>query len=236
MTSEPAFPSSVGSARDLHSDPYTEPDREERTGLARRATFHEGTAHGTRHVPRGDAVSVPCLRQQGRLGRGSGRKEFSERGRFIIWVGSVLRINTVGPVDRSITIEPMRSCPEAVPLDGPEGILAALSPAHRAAVEQALSGSAGYCGTETWQALRAALRQSHPELTPYIDWLLARLNPVVFRPDDAADRAWQEQKDAADSLTRLTDFPHSALAAWDRPLNRDDTYLAGLIPEPSSKA
>ncbi|WP_330349952.1 hypothetical protein [Streptomyces sp. NBC_00582] len=163
---------------------------------------------------------------------GSGRKEFSERGRFIIWVGSVLRINTVGPVDRSITIEPMRSCPEAVPLDGPEGILAALSPAHRAAVEQALSGSAGYCGTETWQALRAALRQSHPELTPYIDWLLARLNPVVFRPDDAADRAWQEQKDAADSLTRLTDFPHSALAAWDRPLNRDDTYLAGLIPEP----
>jgi hypothetical protein len=160
------------------------------------------------------------------------RKEFPERGRFITWVGSVLHINTVGPVDRSITIEPMRSCPRAVPLDGPEGILTALSPAHRAALEQALSGSAGYCGKETWQALREALQQSHPELTPYIDWLLAQQNPVVFRPDDAADRAWQEQKDAADSLIRVTGFPRSALSAWDRPVNRDDTYLAGLIPEP----
>lgn len=160
------------------------------------------------------------------------RKEFSERGRFITWVGSVLHINTVGPVGRSITIEPMRSCPRAIPLDGPEGILTALSPAHRAALEQALSGSAGYCGKETWQALREALQPSHPELTPYIDWLLAQQNPVVFRPDDAADRAWQEQKDAADSLTRVTGFPRSASSAWDRPVNRDDTYLAGLIPEP----
>jgi len=68
VISEPAVLPSVGSARDLHSDPHTEPDREERTRLARHATFHEGIANGARHVPRGDAVSVPCLRQQGRLG------------------------------------------------------------------------------------------------------------------------------------------------------------------------
>ncbi|MEV6616433.1 hypothetical protein AB0N31_21720 [Streptomyces sp. NPDC051051] len=158
------------------------------------------------------------------------RGEFSEHGRFITWVGSVQRFNTVGPVDSSITIEPMRRCPRPVPLDGPDGILAALSPTHRAHVEQALSGSAGHCGMTTWQALQEALLRSHPELARYIEWLLANLDPVRFDVEDAADRAWQEQRDAAQSLTRVTDFPHSALSAWGRPASRDAPYPAGLIP------
>ncbi|WP_314224117.1 hypothetical protein [Streptomyces zaehneri] len=160
------------------------------------------------------------------------RREFSEHGRFITWVGSVQRFNTVGPVDRSITIEPMRRCPRPVPLDGPDGILASLSSTHRAHVEQALSGSAGHCGTAAWEALRKALLKAHPELAPYIEWLLANLTPVVFDVEDAADRAWQEQRDAAQSLTRVTDFPPSALSAWGRPASRDEPYLAGLIPDP----
>ncbi|RKN11461.1 hypothetical protein [Streptomyces radicis] len=161
-----------------------------------------------------------------------GRNGLAEHGRFITWMGLVQRINTVGPVDRSITIEPMRRCPKPVPLDGPDGILASLPSIHRAHVEQALSGSAGHCGTTTWHALREALLRRHPELARYIDWLLAHLNALVFNVEDAADCAWQEQKDAAQSLTRVTDFPHSALSAWGRPASRDEPYLAGLIPDP----
>ena len=156
----------------------------------------------------------------------------NEPGRFITWVGSVQRFNTVGPVDRSITIEPMRRCPRPVPLDGPGGILASLSSTHRAHVERALTGSAGHCGMTTWQALQEALLRSHPELARYIEWLLANLSPVVFDVEDPADQSWQEQRDAAQSLTRVTDFPHSALSAWGRPASRDAPYLSGLIPEP----
>ncbi|MFB6784165.1 hypothetical protein ACFCX0_44490 [Streptomyces sp. NPDC056352] len=160
------------------------------------------------------------------------RRQFSEHGRFITWIGSVQRFNTVGPVDSSITIEPMRRCPRPVPLDGPDGVLASLSSMHRSHVDQALSGSAGHCGMTTWQALQEALLRSHPELARYIEWLLANLNPIRFDVEDAADRAWQEQRDAAQSLTRVTDLPHSALSAWGRPASRDAPYLAGLIPDP----
>ncbi|MFD7111776.1 hypothetical protein ACFWAF_16450 [Streptomyces microflavus] len=162
----------------------------------------------------------------------SGRDALAEHGRFISWMGSVQRINTVGPVDRSITIEPMRRCPEPVPLDGPDGILASLPSTHRGYVERALSGSAGHFGTETWRALREALVSRHPELSRYIDWLLAQLNPLHFNVEDAADLAWQEQRDAAQTLTRVTDFPYSALSAWGRPSSREEPYLAGLIPDP----
>ncbi|MFJ8255618.1 hypothetical protein [Streptomyces sp. NPDC094466] len=162
----------------------------------------------------------------------SGSDGLAEHGRFITWMGSVQRINTVGPVDRSVTIEPMRRCPEAVPLDGPDGILASLPSTHRRHVERALSESAGHCGMETWQALQEALLRRHPELSRYIDWLLAQLNPLDFNVEDAADRAWQEQRDAAQTLTRVTDFPHSALSVWGRPASREDPYLAGLIPDP----
>jgi hypothetical protein len=162
----------------------------------------------------------------------NGSDSFAGHGRFITWMGAVQRFNTVGPVDRSITIEPMRRCPKPVPLDGPNGILASMPSTYRAHVERALSGSAGHCGVTTWHALREALLRRHPELARYIDWLLAHLNPLVFNVEDAADRAWQEQKDAAQVLTRVTDFPHSALSAWGRPGSRDQPYLAGLIPDP----
>lgn len=104
------------------------------------------------------------------------RREFSEPGRFITWIGSVQRFNTVGPVDSSITIEPMRRCPEPVALDGPGGVLAFLSSTHRAHVERALTGSAGHVGSRTWQALQEALLRSHPELARYTEWLLANPN------------------------------------------------------------
>lgn len=162
----------------------------------------------------------------------SGRREFSEHGRFVTWIGSVQRFNTVGPVDSSITIEPMRRCPKPVPLDGSDGILASLSSTHRAHVERALTGSAGHIGRRTWQALHEAILRYSPELAPYIEWLFANLNPVVFDEEDPADKAWQEQRDAAQLLTRVTDFPHSALSAWRRPASRDAPYLAGLVPEP----
>ncbi|MEU6330770.1 hypothetical protein ABZ851_26365 [Streptomyces sp. NPDC047049] len=162
----------------------------------------------------------------------NGRDGFAEHGRFITWMGAVQRFNTVGPVDRSITIEPMRRCPKPVHLDGPDGILASLPSTYRAHVERALSGSAGHCGMTTWHALREALLRRHPELARYVDWLLAHLNPLVFNVEDAADCAWQEQKDAAQCLTRVTDFPHSALSVWGRPASRDEPYLAGLIPDP----
>ncbi|WP_141713047.1 hypothetical protein [Streptomyces sparsogenes] len=110
-------------------------------------------------------------------------------------------------------------------MDGPDSILASLPPAHRAHLERALADSAGYIGSKTWEAFRGTPLKAHPELSRYLDWLLAKLNPVLFNIQDAADRSWQEQKDAAQSLTRVTDFPHSALSVWGRPAERDAPFL-----------
>jgi hypothetical protein len=49
------------------------------------------------------------------------------RSRHLAWIGVVSRHNTVGAVDKSITVDPLRECMEAVHLDGYDGLLSRLS-------------------------------------------------------------------------------------------------------------
>ena len=47
----------------------------------------------------------------------------SPRDRRLAWIGVVARHNTVGTVDNSITVDPLRECMDTIPLDGAEGLL-----------------------------------------------------------------------------------------------------------------
>jgi hypothetical protein len=146
--------------------------------------------------------------------------------------GIVARHGTVGAVEKSITIDPLRECTEAVPLDGPDGILHDIPAPLRQEFDSAsLAGTVGACSNAVWQSLESALRAARPELDPLLDWLIAQADPPVFG-SSPADQSWQEQRDATGSLLRIADFPLSALAAWRRPQSGDAPYTAGLIPQP----
>jgi hypothetical protein len=93
-------------------------------------------------------------------------------------------------------------------------------------------GVVGECSSDVWRTLEAALRKQHPTLIDLLDWLIAQARPAMLDSRDPADRAWQEQQDAARTLLRIADFPSAAVAAWKRPDSRDAPYLAGLIPQP----
>ncbi|MFJ6572921.1 hypothetical protein ACIQNU_36500 [Streptomyces sp. NPDC091292] len=155
-----------------------------------------------------------------------------DRSRWLAWIGIVARHGTVGAVDKSITVDPLRECLETVPIDGPDGILSGMSAPLRQEFERAsLLGTVGACGDAVWQSLESALRAGWPRLGPLLDWLIAQAHPPVFG-NSPADRSWQEQRDATGSLLRIADFPLSALAAWQRPPSEDAPYTAGLIPQP----
>lgn len=159
--------------------------------------------------------------------------ESSQNPRLLEWIGVVARHNTVGAVDSSITIDPLRPCLETVSIDGSEGVLGDLPQNLQVEFTQAaLPGSVGICGHALWEALNEALRARHPSMADLIDWLLAQAYPPIFNESDPADRAWQEQREATGCLLRIADFPLSALAAWRRPASDDAPYLAGLIPQP----
>lgn len=153
--------------------------------------------------------------------------------RQIVWMGVVQRTNTVGPVDKSITIEPLRRCTDAVPIDGPQGLLSHLPEPHRAAFEDAMhSGDVGRCDWETWNALARTIHELHPATGRLLDWLIAQANAPRLDSNNQADRSWQEQRDALGTAVRISDIPLSTFAAWQRPTSPDAPYLAGLIPEP----
>lgn len=160
-------------------------------------------------------------------------EDLQEPSLYLDWIGVVLRSSTVGPVDKSITIDPLRKCTAHVPLDGPQGLLNRIPDPYRKVFEVAVSsGNVSHCDTETWEAVSGAIRTQHPSLAPLLNWLTAQANTPSLRSDLAEDRSWQEQQDAARTILRLADFPLSAFAAWQRPNSPEAPYLAGLIPEP----
>ncbi len=63
------------------------------------------------------------------------------RDRTLVWIGVVQRVNAVGSVDKSITIDPLRECHEQVALDGQDGLLASLQDTHRQAFKDATVSS-----------------------------------------------------------------------------------------------
>lgn len=155
-----------------------------------------------------------------------------DRSRWLAWIGIVARHGTVGAVDKSITVDPLRECLETVPLDGLDGILNGIPAPLRQEFDRAsLLGTVGACSNAVWQSLESALRARWPGLGPLLDWLIAQADPPVFG-NSPADQSWQEQRDATGSLLRIADFPLSALAAWQRPPSEDAPYTAGLIPQP----
>ncbi|MFJ4774140.1 hypothetical protein ACIP88_34385 [Streptomyces uncialis] len=154
------------------------------------------------------------------------------RSRWLAWLGIAARHGTVGAVDKSITVDPLRECMTAIPLDGHNGILSDLPENLRREFDLAAPlGTVGACSNSVWQALERALRARFPELGSLLDWLLAQADPPVFE-NNPADHSWQEQRDATGNLLRIAEFPLSALAAWRRPPARDEPYTAGLIPQP----
>ncbi|MFI8286761.1 hypothetical protein ACIF84_27410 [Streptomyces albidoflavus] len=155
-----------------------------------------------------------------------------ERSRWLAWIGIVARHGTVGAVEKSITVDPLRECLETIPLDGSEGLLRDLPGPLRQEFDQAsLLGAVGACSDAVWQSLERALRARWHRLGSLLDWLIAQADPPVFG-DSPADLSWQEQRDATGSLLRIADFPLAALAAWQRPRSVDAPYTAGLIPQP----
>ncbi|MGV9328204.1 hypothetical protein [Streptosporangium sandarakinum] len=167
------------------------------------------------------------------LGQGDRDERDSSPSRHLVWIGVVARHNTVGAVDKSITVDPLRECMKTIMLDGYDGLLSKIPKPMREEFEQAaVLGGVGECSYALWEAMNTALRAAHPELIGLLDWLIAQAAPPVLDSNDPADRAWQEQQDATRSLLRIAEFPHSSLAAWQRPSSRDAPYLAGLIPQP----
>ena len=156
-----------------------------------------------------------------------------QRTRYLVWLGIVAQHNTVGAVDKSITVDPLREFMETIPLDGDDGLLSRLSVEFRGEFDKAaLLNGVGMCSHALWEAIEDALRAAHPGTVGLLDWLAAQADPPVLDSSDAADRSWQEQQDATRSVLRISDFPLSALAAWQRPDSRHAPFLAGLIPQP----
>ncbi|MGP4018790.1 hypothetical protein [Saccharopolyspora sp. 5N708] len=157
----------------------------------------------------------------------------------LVWLGMVMRPggNSVGAVDKSITIDPLRRCKEAVPLDGSHGLLKALGEYHSNAFNDALRGnSTTILSRGTSDAFVDVVRRTYPSLGNLMEWLLAMAEPSPLDSNSIEDRSWQEQQDSLGTLFRAAKFPVSAIAAWKRPPDRNAPYLAGLIPEPVEHA
>jgi len=145
--------------------------------------------------------------------------------------------NNVGPVDKSITIDPLRRCHVAVPLDGRNGLLSCLSSDHADRFWDALNSRiVTVLPVETRDDFIAAISCRYSSLVKMLEWLLALAEPSPLDSSRLEDRSWQEQQDSLGTLFRVAKFPVSAIAAWKRPADRDATYLSGLIPEPFENA
>lgn len=162
-----------------------------------------------------------------------GEPNASIGNRALAWMGVVLRTNTVGAVEQSITIDPLRKCPEPILVDGPSGLLAAMPIPYRESLSSILaSGEVVHCHTDLWHHLAAAIRARSAYFAKLLDWLEAQASPDLLSGRSIEERSWQEQEDAVRTAVRLADYPISAFGAWRRPTAPDAPYLAGLIPEP----
>jgi hypothetical protein len=155
------------------------------------------------------------------------------RSRRLAWMGVVDRYNIVGAVEKSITVDPFRECFDEVYVDKKDGLLAQLPGEASAAFIASISlERVGILGNTVWADIYGVIKRRYPNLADLVDWLLAQASPPVFDDRNAADRSWQEQRDALGCLLRIADFPRAAAGAWRRPESEDDPFLAGLIPQP----
>lgn len=112
------------------------------------------------------------------LGQGDRDEWNSSPSRHLVWIGVVARHNTVGAVDKSITVDPLRECMKTIMIDGHDGLLSRLPKPMREEFEQAaILGGVGECSYVLWEAVNTALRAAHPELIGLLDWLIAQADP-----------------------------------------------------------
>lgn len=169
----------------------------------------------------------------GSAGQSTSGEDAAGRSRMLKWLGVVAQHGTVGAVDASITVDPLRECLRPVVLDGHDGLLELLPSHIRDAFDRAVvTNSVGVCDREVWGALQGALRERHPELASLLDWLIAQADPPRLDINNPAERSWLEQQDALRNISRIAGLPPSSLASWQRPASDGAPYLAGLIPEP----
>lgn len=153
--------------------------------------------------------------------------------RRLAWLGIKTHLGTAGDFDATLTIDHMRECLQKVELDGADGLLASLQGRSKNAFERACElNQVGTFGRETWDGVESELRKRYPALRPVLDWLQAMAEPVSLSSQNAAERRWQEERDAIGLAARIFDATPTAFAAWRRPESDDAPYLAGLIPEP----
>jgi hypothetical protein len=155
--------------------------------------------------------------------------------RSLSWMGVRARIGTLGAVDASITVDPLRPSPPDVLIDGPSGILSELSSELSEEFARATAtGPVGVCGQAVWDALDQALRRRNPAVGGTLDWLIAQARRPVFNIEDPRDRTWQELRDGSRFVTRTSGFPANALGGWNPSDDRDAPYLAGVLPKPAA--
>jgi len=157
-----------------------------------------------------------------------------EKGvRHLRWMGVRARLGIAGRVDATITVDPLKPCLMQIPIDGQSGLASELSPDLRDEFRLASANiPVGICGQAVWDALEQVLRRKYPRMAGVIDWLVLQATPPVFNEQDAADRFWQERWDGGKFLSRASGFPARILTAWRRPRDRNESFLAGVVPKP----
>ncbi|MFB6712214.1 hypothetical protein [Streptomyces sp. NPDC056358] len=151
------------------------------------------------------------------------------------WLGVVKhpKGRKVATRDALIRVEPLWRSPAPVEL---ATVTASLSREDAAELTPMLSSEVAVLPDELGQRLVAALRGLGPRFAELLDHLTSVADQAPFDSSRVEDRSWQEQYDSARLALTIGEFPLAPLSAWLRPPSPHDTYLAGLIPQPTEQS
>ncbi|WP_328739156.1 hypothetical protein OHA91_10420 [Streptomyces erythrochromogenes] len=151
------------------------------------------------------------------------------------WLGVVKhpKGRKVGTRDALIKVEPLWRSPAPVEL---AAVTASLSRMDAEELTAMLFNEVVVLPDELGERLVAALRELGPRFAELLDRLSSVADQVPFDSSRIEDRSWQEQYDSARLALSIAEFPLAPLSAWRRPRSPHDTYLAGLIPEPTEQS
>ncbi|MEW5627269.1 hypothetical protein AB1388_11955 [Streptomyces hydrogenans] len=151
------------------------------------------------------------------------------------WLGVVKRPKgrRVATRDALIRVEPLWRSPAPLEL---ATVAASLSQEDASDLTLMLSSEVAVLPDELGQRLLAALRKQGPRFAELLDRLTIVADEAPFDSSRVEDRSWQEQYDSTRLALSIGEFPLAPLSAWRRPSSPHDTYLAGLIPEPTEQS
>ncbi len=106
-----------------------------------------------------------------------------EATRYLKLLGAISHTDTPGQLDYSVTIDPLVQCPEKIPVDGPDGLLAELPVELETEFADSLSGrDIGNCSQAFWDAISEVMRANYQGMTEFLNWLLALGTPARICP------------------------------------------------------